>query len=132
MDFEVFNTEKIKEYSKRAKEEWGQTDAYREYEEKSANWTDEDEKKMGSDFMKIFVEFGRKKDQNPESEEAQSLVKQLQEYISGHFYNCTKEILGSLGEMYAAGGEFTENIDAAGGKGTAEFASKAIKAYCTK
>ena len=34
--------------------------------------------------------------------------------------------------MYAADGEFKENIDHAGGSGTAEFASKAIEFYCRK
>ena len=32
----------------------------------------------------------------------------------------------------AAGGEFMENIDRAGGEGTAVFACRAIKAYCKK
>lgn len=32
--------------------------------------------------------------------------------------------------MYGAGGAFTENINAAGGPGTAEFAAKAIEVYC--
>jgi len=32
--------------------------------------------------------------------------------------------------MYGAGGEFTENINAAGGEGAAEFAQKAIEIYC--
>lgn len=31
--------------------------------------------------------------------------------------------------MYAGGGEFTENIDAVGGNGTAEFANKAIEVF---
>ena len=43
-----------------------------------------------------------------------------------------KEILFSLGQMYAAGGEFTENIDHAGGTGTAEFVANAIRIYCKK
>lgn len=34
--------------------------------------------------------------------------------------------------MYAGGGEFTENIDAAGGVGTAEFADKAIDIFCNE
>ena len=46
------------------------------------------------------------------------------------YYPCTKEILNSLGEMYAAGGELTENIDKAGGEGTAVFAQRAIAIYC--
>ena len=34
--------------------------------------------------------------------------------------------------MYNGGGEFTENIDKAGGEGTAEFTAKAIEFYCGK
>ena len=34
--------------------------------------------------------------------------------------------------MYAGGGEMTENIDKAGGKGTADFTACAIKEYCKK
>jgi hypothetical protein len=58
------------------------------------------------------------------------LVKKLQDHISAHFYTCTDQILAGLGKMYAAGGEFTENIDSCGGKGTAAFASAAIEGYC--
>ena len=32
--------------------------------------------------------------------------------------------------MYIAGDSMTENIDNAGGKGTAEFAHQAIEVYC--
>ena len=39
-------------------------------------------------------------------------------------------ILNQLGQMYGAGGAFTENINAAGGAGAAEFAQKAIEIYC--
>ena len=60
----------------------------------------------------------------------QAQVKELQNYITQHFYHCTPQILSALGKMYAGGGEFTENIDKAGGPGTAEFAAKAIEIYC--
>lgn len=130
MDFTAFDTKKIEEYSKRAKEQWGKTEAYKEFEEKSADWTDNDQNNIMKDFMKIFVEFGQLKSLDPAEEQVQLQVKKLQDYISGHFYNCTKQILSGLGKMYAAGGEFTENIDKAGGKGTAEFSAKAIEIYC--
>jgi hypothetical protein len=32
--------------------------------------------------------------------------------------------------MYVSGNDFTKNIDAAGGEGTAEFVYKAIVTYC--
>ena len=65
-----------------------------------------------------------------DSAEAQALVKKLQDYITQHFYNCTKEILSGLGKMYAGGGDFTKNIDSYGGEGTAEFVHQAIEVYC--
>ena len=66
----------------------------------------------------------------PSNEQVQEQVKKLQDYISEHFYKCTKDILSSLGKMYGGGGEFTENIDKACGIGTADFAAKAIELYC--
>ena len=43
-----------------------------------------------------------------------------------------KDILRSLGQMYVNNEEFRNNIDKFGGKGTANFVSKAIEFYCTK
>ena len=132
MDFTVFDTKKIDEYSKRAKEQWGKTAEYKEFEEKSKGWTDKDQQNMANDFMQIFVEFGQMMSLEPSDEKVQLQVKKLQDYITEHFYHCTKEILNSLGKMYAGGGEFTENIDNAGGEGCAEFTAKAIEIYCGK
>ena len=54
----------------------------------------------------------------------------MQAYITEHYHPCTPQTLKGLGAMYAAGGEFTENIDKTGGIGTAAFAAKAIEIYC--
>lgn len=84
--------------------------------------------------MNIFIEFGYLLNQgrNEEDVVVQKQVKKLQEYITENFYNCTTQILKGLGQMYTGGGSFTENIDGASGKGTAEFAAKAIDVYCNK
>lgn len=132
MDFKVFDTKKIDEYSKRAKEQWGQTAEYKEYEEKTKNWTKDDEVAAANEFMEIFVEFGRMKEKDPSDEQVQVQVKRLQDYITEHFYTCSDKILQGLGRMYAGGGELNENIDAAAGIGTAEFASTAIDIFCHK
>ena len=124
------DNEKLERYARQAKEQWGQTDAYREYAEKSKDRSAESEQAIGAGLMTIFEDFGKCRDSDPASDEAQTLVKRLQAYISEHYYNCTPEILHSLGQMYAAGGEFTENIDKAGGAGTAQFAQQAINRYC--
>jgi len=130
VDFKVFDTKKIDEYSKRAKEQWGKTPEYKEYEKKTQNMSDEDELAMVDEFMQIFAEFGQMMSLEPSDEAVQTQVEKLQDYITEHFYTCTKEILNGLGKMYSAGGEFTENIDRAGGSGTAVFTSEAIEVYC--
>ena len=132
MDFKAFDTRKIDEYAKRAKEQWGETPEYKEYEEKAKNWTKEDEMKMEDEFMQIFVELGTVKDLDPASDGVQALVKKLQDYITEHFYTCSDKILAGLGKMYSGGGELTENIDKVGGTGTAEFTDRAIEIYCMK
>jgi hypothetical protein len=83
-------------------------------------------------MMEIFAEFGAIRNTDPASGEAQALVRKLQEFITAHYYTCTKQILSGLGQMYEAGGEMTANIDRAGGEGTASFASRAIRVFCTK
>lgn len=131
MNFEAFDTRKIDEYAAKAKESWGSTDAYKEYEQKSAGRSKEEQQKLNIEMMDIFAEFGSIKDQRPDGEEAFRLAKKLQDFITENFYTCTDEILQSLGKMYAGGGDFTDNIDKTGGKGTAEFANKAIQSYCS-
>lgn len=130
MDFTVFDTTKIDAYAKEAKARWGSTDAYREYEEKSKNRGDIESKQILQGLMDIFTEFGTLKEKNPEDTKVQTKVQELKDYISAHFYDCTKEILSGLGQMYAAGGEFTENINREGGAGCAEFVATAIQVYC--
>ncbi len=131
LSFEAFDTRKIDEYAAKAKASWGKTDAYKEYELKSTGRSKEKQQKINIEMMHIFAEFGRIKEQSPDGKEATGLAKKLQDFITDNFYTCTNEILQGLGKMYAGGGDFTANIDKAGGEGTAEFANKAIQAYCS-
>lgn len=130
LDFKAFDTKKIEEYTEKAKEKWGETAAYKEFEEKQQNRSVKDTAMISEGLMAIFAEFGKIKDTAPSSKEAQALVEKLRGYITENFYECKKEILSSLGMMYSAGGEMTDNINAAGGNGTAEFATAAIAEYC--
>ena len=129
MDFKAFDTSELEEYAKKAKEKWGHTKAFAEYEQKATAHTKEEEKRLWSDFMRLFEKCGMIKDSDPKSAEAQAMVEDIQNYITAHFYECTNEILAGLGKMYAAGGEFTTNIDNVGGDGTAKFVSQAIEEY---
>ncbi len=130
MDFSVFDDSKIAEYAKRAKEEWGNTKEYREYEKRASGRTKDDEKRVQAEFMNLFAELGTFRNGSPSSAKAQELIRRIHEFISEHYYTCDKHVFLSLGQAYAAGGEFTDNIDKAGGDGTGVFAYEAIKIYC--
>lgn len=132
MDFKAFDTTKMDEYAREAKQQWGKTEAYKEFEEKTKDWTEDTAGGIAAEMMAIFAEFGRIMSNGvaPGSDDAQALVQKLRDYITEHFYNCTPQILAGLGQMYTGDGRFTENIDKAGGVGTADYTGKAIAAYC--
>lgn len=131
-DFTAFDTAKIDDYIAKAREYWGDTAAFKEFEEKNADRTSEENAGINTELMKIFAQFGGMKDMDPASPKVQKRVKKLQDYITDKFYKCTNTILSSLGHAYSAEGEMNRNIDKAGGKGTGEFVDKAIQIYCSK
>jgi len=130
MDFSPFDTTELDRYAAEAKAKWGKTDAYREYEQKTAGQTKDAQKAVGDGLMDIFREMGAVRHLDPASDDAQALVAKLQNYITANYYTCTKQILKGLGQMYIAGDSMTDNINAAGGPGTAEFANRAIEIFC--
>ena len=130
MDFSTFDTTELDQYTAEAKARWGKTKAWQEYEQKAAGQTAEQKQSTGDALMDIFARFGKIRHLSPESQEAQELVASLQDFITRNYYTCTKPILQGLGQLYIAGDSMTENIDKAGGEGTARFAHDAIEIFC--
>ena len=113
-----------------ARERWGNTDAYREHEKKTKNYTKEKWAEVNDGLMAIFDEFAECKNSGfaANSPEVQSLVVKLQDFITENYYTCPDEILAGLGQMYVTDERFKENIDKSG-EGTAEFAAEGIRIY---
>ena len=116
-------------YETEARSRWGDTDACREHERKTKNYTKEKWAEANDGLMAIFAEFAacKKNGVSSDSVVAQALVAKLQAHITANYYTCTDEILAGLGKMYVADERFKKNIDKYG-EGTAEFASEAIAA----
>ena len=121
------------DYKAEARERWGNTDAYREHEQKTKNYTKEKWAEANDGMMAIFAEFAVCKNSgaSANSAEAQALVAKLQEHITDSYYTCTDEILAGLGKMYVADERFKNNIDKYG-EGTAEFVLEGIRIYAEK
>ena len=123
----------INDYKSEARARWGNTDAYREHEQKTKNYTKEKWVEANNGLMAIFAEFAACKTSgaSADSAEAQVLVAKLQTHITANYYTCTNEILAGLGKMYVADDRFKKNIDKYG-EGTTEFAADAIAVYTRK
>jgi len=121
----------MKKHDSEARSRWGNTDAYREYEQKTKNYTKEKWTEANDGLMAIFSEFAAAKESgaSADSAEAQALASKLQAHITENYYTCTDEILAGLGRMYVADERFKININKCG-EGTAEFAAEAIALYC--
>lgn len=121
----------MNDYKIESRSRWDNTDAYREHEQKTKNYTKEKWAEANEGMMAIFAEFAacKKDGASADSDEAQALVAKLQAHITENYYTCTDEILAGLGQMYAHDERFIKNIDKFG-EGTAEFANRAICAFC--
>ncbi|MBR2417655.1 MAG: MerR family transcriptional regulator [Clostridia bacterium] len=118
-----------KQYETEVKEKWGNTDAYKESQQKTAIYSKEKWNDVSSGLDEVIAEFAKAKAEGKTAEDSTSLAEKLQQYITDNFYTCTKEILAGLGEMYVLDERFKENIDKHG-EGTAEFMREAIGIYC--
>jgi len=120
-------------YDKEVKQRFGNTDAYKEHAEKTANYTADKWQEVNDGLMSVFAKFAECKQNGntADSVEAQMLAKELQDYITDNYYTCTNEILAGLGQMYVADERFKNNIDKHA-VGTAEFIGEAIKVCCSK
>lgn len=112
---------------------WGNSKEYLEYQEKSKNYSLEKYASISNEMSCIFDEFYNCLCNNiaVNSNEVVNIVKKLQNFINSNFYDCTNEILLSLGKMYVCDERFKNNIDC-NRNGTAEYVKSAIEYYCTK
>ena len=132
MSFDVFDKSEIEKYEAEVKAKWGNTKAYQEYKQKDIARNEGNYSKIANELMTMFSELGELKHLTPNAGEVQNKISALQKFITNHYYVCTNEILSGLGEMYVCDERFKNNIDKAGGDGTADFVKQAIAVYCSK
>lgn len=129
----AFDNSEFERIKAETKAKWGHTDAYKQFEDKVKGFSEKDWNDSAEDIDSIMESFAicMKNGEAAESDEAQSLVERLQNYISEHFYNCTTQILEGLGQIYVSDDRFKQNIDKYG-TGTAEYINNAISVFCNK
>lgn len=128
---DAFDSKALEAYKAEAKERWGGTSAYREFEEKATHSAGQQWNDAAEEMDRILEAFAvcMRNEAAPDSGEAQELVKRLQNHITENYYTCTRDILAGLGQMYVSDERFRTNIDRHG-TGTAAFIRDAIGVYC--
>lgn len=129
-EFDQSEVEKQRsQYAQEARERWGQTDAYRESEKRTAAYGKQEWAAVRAESDAIMREFAALVGQAPDSPAVQAAVGKWQAHISARYYACTDSILAGLGEMYLADERFTKTLESFG-TGTAKLMSDGIRAYC--
>lgn len=133
MSFKEFDVSELKKtmekYAEEAEKNYGKTKEYKDFDKKTANYTDQNWYRLDTEGTQIFIEFANIMNKGADSNEAQQLVKKWKKFISQNFYECTDSILKNLGEMYVQDERFVKNIDKHG-EGLAKFINKEIEIYC--
>lgn len=129
----TFDNKDFEKYKAEALEKWGETDAYKEYAEKTKTYSKEQWDSLAEGMDQIMAKFAAsmKTAEPPDSVQAQSLVKMLQCHISENYYLCTNEILAGIGKMYVSDERFRKNIEKHA-DGTAEFICEAVRVFCNR
>ncbi len=120
-----------KEYNNEVKNRWENTKEYKEFADKTKDYSDDKWQNAEEGLNTVISKFADCKNNGftHNSNNTQQLVKELQSYITSNFYTCNNTVLLGLGQMYVLDERFKNNIDKFG-TGTADYISKAIIEYC--
>ena len=136
MSVKEFTMKEINEakekYAAEVRERWGDTDAYRESQRRTAAYGEEDWKAIQEEMDAVFggLHALMAAGTSADSPEARELVGRWQAHITKNFYPCPKEMLEGLGQMYVDDPRFTKNLDERYGEGTAQYAADAFRGFC--
>ncbi|BES63826.1 MerR family transcriptional regulator [Gottschalkiaceae bacterium SANA] len=118
-----------KKYAEQVKKQYGNTEAYRESEERTKKYKEKDWERIIDEGNEFFRSLAKLMDLEPGDAEVQNCVEGYRSYITRSFYQCHIDIFRGLGQLYVTDPKFTANINQHG-DGLAEFLSQAIAIYC--
>jgi len=124
--FDMSGIEKDQEnYAEEIKSKYGNTDAYREGQEKISKYTKEDFDRMQAEGDELLNKIAELMDKGSNDMEVQKAVAKLRQHITDNLYHCTPIIFRGIGDMYLHDKRITENKE-----GLAMFLRDAINIYC--
>lgn len=126
----AFSKDEMEAYAAEAKERWGNTDAYKQSQERVKKMGKEGLKKVMDEGNKISAQLAENMDKDPADPIVQALVAKHYQWLHA-FYDPNLEMYRGLGEMYSADPRFAANYEKIK-PGLAQFFTTAIKIYCDR
>lgn len=137
VSFSAFSNSKVLELQTKFREEvlerWGDTDSFREYEAtfsaKARKIQNEQMEAFYTMAQGLFEKLAMYEDKSPDCSDVQQIVREWQLYLSEHFYQCDKQMLSYLGNLYVTDERFSNFINRFGHGDLASFFHKAIEVF---
>ncbi len=131
--FEVFGDADPEQHADEARDRWGDTDAYRESQRRSAGYTKDDWAAMKAEAEAVTARFAELLTAGvaAEDERAGDAVRAHRDQITRWFYTCTPEIQRGLAAMYVEDERFTATYEKVA-PGLARYVHDAILAEATE
>lgn len=110
--FASFSDEQMKQYQEEAKQRWGNTEAWKQSQERTKHWTKADYDRIKKDGEAWTKKMAAIKEQGftPQSPEAQAMIDQHYNGLRT-FYEPNLEMYRGLGQMYVDDPRFTAYYD---------------------
>jgi hypothetical protein len=117
------------EYAQEAEERWGGTEEYRQSQERTSRYTQEDWERIKAEAAAIEQGLAAAlADGEPaDSDRATGLAEEHRRHISTYYYDCGYDIHRGLGEMYVADARFAAHYELVA-EGLAAYLRDAIHA----
>lgn len=110
---EVFGTTHLPEYEHEARERWGNTEAWRQSQRRSAAYTKADWVAIKAEADENLAAFAQAlaAGEPADGAQAMALAEAHRRHISRWFYDCTHEMHAGLAELYISDPRFTAHYE---------------------
>jgi hypothetical protein len=115
-------------YAKEAQERWGESDLYKQSQERVKNFTKADWERIKDEGEKLMKEIVAAMSKGPEAPEVQKLIAKHYDGLRA-FYEPNLTMYRGLGDMYYNDPRFSAYYEKFH-KGLAKFMMEAINVYC--